>query len=77
MGTLSSSYEQAIINGACRALNRRAAHLRAAASSQTTKITDKWGRAVTINSPEAIVMIGTANFFDDCAADVAKMRMAC
>jgi hypothetical protein len=76
MPGLISVYDQAIINGACRALNRRAAHLRAAASSQTTQITDQWGRAVTINSPEAIVMIGTANFFDDCAADVAKMGMA-
>ena len=62
--------EVAIIAATVQVLARRAAALRQRAAGLITTTTDAAGKPVKINTPEAVVMTGTAEFFEGCVADL-------
>ena len=70
MSATSDPIERAIIGAACRVLDRHAQRLRTNAARLTSTTLDGAGREVTIREPEALTMLTTAAFFDECASDL-------
>jgi hypothetical protein len=67
-----NSLERAMIEGATRVLNRRAAALRKVAADHTFKVEHN-GHDVLVAEPEATIALGTARLLDEAAADVAAL----
>ena len=66
--------EQAVIDGACKALNKRAIALRKIARGLMTTETDKGGRAVQIAGPEGSMALASAALLEDVAAELEGGR---
>ena len=69
---MRTTLEAAMIEGATRALTRRAADLRKTAAGHTYKIEHE-GHDVLISEPEATIALGTARLLDEAAADIAAL----